>query len=166
MVSSPSGTRFSAGIDRRRSRWHWSRRRIWLLDIRSCRAHSTPEPTTISSTYPLLVLIMEALVLGGQHGLKKTMGNTASPPCVCCETQIGGGGYGFLPHHSLPLAAIKLASLISPSIYSFLGLTHSVPLSLIRDGVGGLGCSMVQNMFELWLMWLKFDCRIWWWWIW
>ena len=101
-------------------------------------------------------------MLGGQHGLKKTMGNTASPPCVCCETQIGGGGCGFLPHHSLPPAAIKVASLISPSIYSFLGLTHSVPLSLIRDGVGGLGCSMVQNMFELWLMWLKFDCRIWW----
>ena len=105
------------------------------------------------------VLIMEASVLGGQHGSEKTMGNTASPPCVCCETQIDGGGYGFLPHHSPPPAAIKVASLISPSISSFLGLTQSVPLSLIRDGVGGLGCSMVQNMFELWL---KFDCRIWW----
>ena len=88
------------------------------------------------------------------------MGNTASSPYVYCETQIGGGGnYGFLPHHSLPPATIKVASLISPSISSFLGLTHPVPLSLIRDGVGGLGCSMVQNMFELWL---KFDCRIWW----
>ena len=103
------------------------------------------------------VLIMEASVLGGQHGSEKTMTNTASPPCVCCETQIGGGGCGFLPHHSLPPAAIKVASLISPSISSFLGLTHSVPLSLICDDVGGLGCSMVQNMFELWL---KFDCRI------
>ena len=103
------------------------------------------------------VLIMEALVLGGQHGSEKTMGNTASPPCVCCETQIGGGACGFLPHHTLPPAAIKVASLISPSISSFLGLTHSVPLSLICDDVGGLGCSMVQNMFELWL---KFDCRI------
>ena len=91
------------------------------------------------------------------------MGNMTSPPCVCCETQIGGGGYGFLPHHSLPPAAIKVASLISPSISSFFGLTHLVPLFLICDGVGGLGCSIVQNMFELWL---KFDCRIWWWWIW
>ena len=86
------------------------------------------------------VLIMEASVLGGQHGSEKTMGNTASPPCVCYETQIGGGGCGFLPHHSLPPPAIKVASLISPSIYYFLGLTCSVPLSLIRDGVGGLGC--------------------------
>ena len=86
------------------------------------------------------------------------MGNTASPPYACCETQIDGGGYGFLPHHSPPPATIKVASLISPSISSFLGLTHSVPLSLIHDGVGSLGCSMVQNMFELWL---KFDCRIW-----
>ena len=103
------------------------------------------------------VLIIEALVLGGQHGSEKTMGNTASPPYVCCETQIGGGGCGFLPHHSLTPAAIKVASLISPSISSFLGLTHSVPLSLICDDVGGLSCSMVQNMFELWL---KFDCRI------
>ena len=79
-------------------------------------------------------------MLGGQHGSENTMGNTASPPCVCYETQIGGGGCGFLPHHSLPPPAIKVASLISPSIYYFLGLTCSVPLSLIRDGVGGLGC--------------------------
>ena len=68
------------------------------------------------------VLIMEASVLGGQHGSKKTMGNTTSPSCVCCETQIGGGGCGFLPHHSPPLATIKVAFLISPSISSFLGL--------------------------------------------
>ena len=105
------------------------------------------------------VLIMEASVLGGQHGSEKTMGNTSSPPCVCCETQIGGGCCGFLPYHSPPPATIKVASLISPSISSFLGLTHSVPLSLLCDGVGSLGCSMVQNMFELWL---KFDSRIWW----
>ena len=26
-----------------------------------------------------------------------------------------------------------------------------MPLSLIHDAVGGLGCLMVQNMFELWL---------------
>ena len=77
------------------------------------------------------------------------IGNTTSPPCVCCETQIGGSGYGFLPRHSLPLATIKVVSLITPSISSFLGLTHLVPLSLIRDGVRGLGCLMVQNMFEL-----------------
>ena len=93
------------------------------------------------------VLIMEASVLGGQHGSEKTMGNTASPPCVCCETQIGGSGCGFLPRHLPPPATIKVVSLISPSISSFLGLTHSVPLSLIHDGVGGLGCLMVQNMF-------------------
>ena len=96
-------------------------------------------------------------MLSGQHG-SEMMGNTASPLCVCCETQIGGSGCGFLPRHSLPLATIKVVSLITPSISSFLGLTHLVPLSLICDGVGGLGCLMVQNMFELWL---KFDCRVW-----
>ena len=36
------------------------------------------------------VLIMEASVLGGQHGSEKTMTNMASPPCVCCETWTGG----------------------------------------------------------------------------
>ena len=105
------------------------------------------------------VLIMEASVLGGQHRSEKTMGNTASPLYVCYETQIGGSGCGFLPCHSPPPATIKVVSLISPSISSFLGPTHSVPLSLICDIVGGLGCLMVQNMFELWL---KFDCRVWW----
>ena len=101
---------------------------------------------------------MEALVLGGQHRSEKMMGNTASSPCVCYETQIGGSGCGFLPCHSLPLATIKVVSVISPSISSFLGLTHLVPFSLIHDGVRGLGCLMVQNMFDLWL---KFDCRVW-----
>ncbi|KAK9994675.1 hypothetical protein SO802_024378 [Lithocarpus litseifolius] len=50
---------------------------------------------------------MEASVLGGQHRSEKTMGNTASPPCVCCETQIGGSGCGFLPRHSPPPATTK-----------------------------------------------------------
>ena len=94
--------------------------------------------------------------------LRCLMGNTASPPCVCCETQIGGSGRGFLLRHSPPPATVKIVSLISPSISSFLGLTHSVPLSLIRDGVGELGCLTVQSMFKLWL---KFDCRVWWWWV-
>ena len=78
-------------------------------------------------------------MLGGQHGSEKTMGNTASPPCVCCETQIGISGCGFLSRHSSPPTTIKVVSLISPSISSFLGLTHLVPLSLICDGVGGFG---------------------------
>uniref|UniRef100_A0A7N2MHB2 Beta-glucosidase n=1 Tax=Quercus lobata TaxID=97700 RepID=A0A7N2MHB2_QUELO len=50
---------------------------------------------------------MEASVLDGQHGSEKTMGNTAFAPCMCCETQISGGGCGFLPHHSPPSATIK-----------------------------------------------------------
>ncbi|XP_030936124.1 probable beta-D-xylosidase 7 [Quercus lobata] len=52
---------------------------------------------------------MEASVLDGQHGSEKTMGNTAFAPCMCCETQISGGGCGFLPHHSPPSATIKVS---------------------------------------------------------
>ena len=94
------------------------------------RCSVSPSSTNSEQIYLSLfwVLIMEASVLGGQHGSKKTMGNTTSPSCVCCETQIGGGGCGFLPHHSSPPTTIKVASLISPSISSFLGFTHLVPL--------------------------------------
>ena len=139
-----------------------ARERAWdVVDGGSASPSSTNDEQICLTFFG--VLIMEASVLGGQHRSKKTMDNTTSPPCVCCETQIGGSGRGFLPRQSPPPATIKIVFLISPSCL-FFSRTHPLSASFFDLWCCG-GFGLFNGSKYVWVM-VEFDCGVWWWWIW
>ena len=91
---------------------------------------ASPSSTNNEQIYLSLLrfLIMEASVLGGQHGSKKTMGNTTCPPCLCCETQIGSSGCGF-PFSPFTATSHHQGSLLDLSFYLFFSWTHPLGAS-------------------------------------
>ena len=150
MASSPSGTRFSAGIGRRRSRWYWSGRRIWLLDIRSCRAHSTPEPTTISSAYPSFGFDHGGFSAwwaawieenDGQHGI--------SPMCVLWNSD--RWWWLWFPSSPFTTTSCHQGSLLDLSLYLFFSWTDPLGASFF-DPWWCRGFGLFNGSKYVWVM--------------